>query len=73
MAHWTACKWVGDPGNFFREEYKHDDKLLGEVMWFFTGGPYYPHTLDKRFGAFDDIDAARRKVEEHATPETDHG
>jgi hypothetical protein len=63
MAEWTKPR----ARDFMtRIRLKEGRQVVGDVEWFYDGGPYYPHTHNRRFGAFGDLDAAKRAVERYA-------
>lgn len=64
-----GIKWTdvaGAPGEWATEAVM-DGRTIGEVVWFYDGGPYYPHTFakdgDQRYGAISNLAAAKDKVE----------
>lgn len=36
---------------------------VGDVMWWDDEGPFYPHTHNRRFGAFETLAGAKEAVE----------
>ena len=37
--------------------------VLGDVQWLYTDGPFYPHHRGYRFGPFESLEGAKRRVE----------
>lgn len=66
--HWSAIERYGS--DYWIMRLFHAGVLIGDVMWFYEAGPYYPHAraggVYHRFGAFDTLKNAKAKVEETA-------
>lgn len=64
-----SIKWtdISDTPDGWTIEAVQDGHIIGEVVWFYSGGPYYPHTFDddggQRYGAVSSLAAAKAKVE----------